>query len=263
MSVNAFMNWFYGPLHEAIGGWLIFLVLALVALIWLLYDSANRRIPALGWKLGVIVAAILLVPAIVYKLANLPALAPYTLEMFYLGLLGGILPVVLAIGYYVAYQGMVVCPNGHVYEAVLGACPYDPIPGASGNYEGGGYTGEDGGTEGPRGETGAAGVRELEPPKPKAPAWLVTGDGREHQLNKGVTLIGRAARNDIVLDDPTVGREHAKIIEENGIFRLHDLGSANHTFINDERLDKAVILEADDKIGFGRKLSVKFVFTRR
>jgi len=269
MNIDLFFIWFFYGLG-GIGGWLIFLLLALIAVIWLLYDSARRRIPALGWKVGIIVGALLIIPTVLFRFGAVAALLPYSQPMFYLGLLGGILPVVLAIGYYVAYEGMVGCPYGHVYEAVLGTCPYDSIPDA-----GGGRLAGDGGTDfgtdvlnggerfaGGTSQTGL-GVAEMEPPKPKAPAWLVTHDGREHQLNKGVTMIGRSARNDIVIDEQTVGREHAKIVEDNGVFRLHDLGSANHTYVNDERLEKAVILEADDRIGFGRNAVVKFVYTRR
>lgn len=269
MSIQSFFIWFFYGLG-GIGGWLIFLLVALAAVIWLLYDSTSRRLPAIGWKLGIIFGLLLIVPTILFRFAGLTALAPYSLPIFYLGLLAGVLALVLAIGYYVAYQGMIGCPNGHVYEAVLGACPYDPVPMGGPAYAGGGgtegtsYAMEESGGSGGGGtaHTGLGGA-EMEPPKPKAPAWLVTADGREHQLNQGVTMIGRSARNDVVIDDPMVGREHAKIIEEKGVFRLHDLGSANHTYVNDQRLDKAVILEADDRIGFGRKVVVKFVYTRR
>ncbi len=49
-----------------------------------------------------------------------------------------------------------------------------------------------------------------------------------------VTNIGRNAEsNDIVLDDDSVSREHARIRFEDGKFVLYDLASANHTFIQD------------------------------
>lgn len=272
MALQSFLAWFYVGLG-GIGGWLIFLLLALAAIIWVLYDSSTRHIPALGWKLGIILSALLIVPAVVYRLTEMTALAPYTRHMFYLGLLGSVLAVVLAVGYYVAFQGMIGCPNGHVYEAVLGSCPYDaagniPTYGLVGDQDSGTYSAEDIGGSFPSGgghssATGMKGGAEMEPPKPKAPAWLVTPDGREHQLNQGVTVIGRSPRSDIVLDESTVGREHAKIIEEKGTFRLHDLGSANHTYVNDQRVEKPVLLEGDDRISFGRKAVVKFVYTRR
>lgn len=48
--------------------------------------------------------------------------------------------------------------------------------------------------------------------------------------------IGRAEYCDMMLDDPTVSREHARIVLENGVFILRDLGSSNGTFRNEQRL---------------------------
>ena len=132
-ATNSFYVWFYYGL-SGLGGWFIFLLLALAAVIWLLYDSANRRLPALGWRMGVILTAALLLPTILYRFTVDPLtpttspLAPFSESIFYLGILGGVLPLVLAIGYFVTYQGMVGCPNGHVYEAILGKCPFEPQP---------------------------------------------------------------------------------------------------------------------------------------
>ena len=98
---------------------------------------------------------------------------------------------------------------------------------------------------------------------PKVHAWLVSSTGN-HQLNQGVTTIGRTAKNDIVLtDDTTMSREHAKIIEQNGHFRLIDLGSQNGTRVNGRLVREQVILEPDDEIRFGDNMVVHFVTSRR
>jgi FHA domain len=48
--------------------------------------------------------------------------------------------------------------------------------------------------------------------------------------------IGRDPGNDIVLRDPKVSRHHSEIVFERGFFVLHDLASANGSFINGRRV---------------------------
>jgi len=48
--------------------------------------------------------------------------------------------------------------------------------------------------------------------------------------------IGRDPGNDIILRDPTVSRHHAEIVFERGFFVLHDLASANGTYVNTRRV---------------------------
>lgn len=261
-ATQGFFIWFYEGLN-GLGGWLIFLLLALVAVIWMLYDSGSRRLPALGWRMGIILTAALLLPAIVFRFTMsdpTSPLAAFSEPIFYLGILGGILPVVLAIGYYVTYQGMVGCPQGHVYEAELGQCPYDAAPVA------------------PSPVMSApvmSAPRDAQPPvEPVAPmqqakkrhvhAWLVTGSGKDYQLYEHETTIGRSQQNDIYLTgDTTISRQHAKIVEQNGHFRLYDLGSKSYTRVNSHIVREPVLLEPDDEIQFGDDTVVHFVTARR
>ncbi|HSY47390.1 MAG TPA: FHA domain-containing protein [Thermoanaerobaculia bacterium] len=48
--------------------------------------------------------------------------------------------------------------------------------------------------------------------------------------------VGRDPGNDIILRDPKVSRHHAEIIFERGFFVVHDLSSANGTYINGKRV---------------------------
>ena len=48
--------------------------------------------------------------------------------------------------------------------------------------------------------------------------------------------VGRDPGNDIILRDPKVSRHHAEIVFERGFFVLHDLSSANGTFVNAKRV---------------------------
>jgi pSer/pThr/pTyr-binding forkhead associated (FHA) protein len=71
--------------------------------------------------------------------------------------------------------------------------------------------------------------------------------------------IGRdESRAQIVLADPSVSRLHARLMEESeGVFMLHDEGSASGTFVNDERVDlKPRQLASGDVIEFGRQVVV-------
>jgi len=69
--------------------------------------------------------------------------------------------------------------------------------------------------------------------------------------------IGRARRNDIILDDATVSSQHAYIehSKQRASF-LVDFRSSNGTFINDERLTEAeaVRLQTGDRIRFGDRI---------
>jgi len=48
--------------------------------------------------------------------------------------------------------------------------------------------------------------------------------------------VGRDPGNDIILRDPKVSRHHAEIVFDRGFFVLHDLASANGTFVNGKRI---------------------------
>ena len=61
--------------------------------------------------------------------------------------------------------------------------------------------------------------------------------GKEFRLAK-VSNIGRdATQNDVVIDDPAISRQHARIRLEDGQFVLYDLASANGTFVRSRGSD--------------------------
>lgn len=74
-----------------------------------------------------------------------------------------------------------------------------------------------------------------------------------------VTNIGRSRNNDVILDNITVSRQHARIKLEGSDFVLYDLGSSNGTFVNGERVVEPRRLKDGDVIRFGE---VEMVFKR-
>jgi len=62
--------------------------------------------------------------------------------------------------------------------------------------------------------------------------------------------LGRSSKNDFSLVDPLLSRHHCRIFFKDGGLWITDLGSANETFINDEKIDEAPI-HRDDLITIG------------
>jgi pSer/pThr/pTyr-binding forkhead associated (FHA) protein len=77
-------------------------------------------------------------------------------------------------------------------------------------------------------------------------------DGRVFDLVKPEMFVGRVAGNDIILDDSSISRRHARLRLVDGGARLEvfDLRSANGTFINGERT-KLDACGPGDKLRFG------------
>ena len=90
----------------------------------------------------------------------------------------------------------------------------------------------------------------------EGPALVVrSGGGRagEHFIPQGDRItIGRSPDNDIFLDDVTVSRKHAVVLQSGGELRIEDLGSLNGTFVNRRRIDAATRLESGDEVQIGK-----------
>ncbi|MBI5953349.1 MAG: FHA domain-containing protein [Chloroflexi bacterium] len=258
---DTFFLWFFFGL-SGLGGWFIFFLLSLAAVIWLFYDSAKRKLPALTWRLVIALTASLILPTIFYSFTttrdgiNLSPLRNFSELIFGLGILGGVLPGMLAIRYYFFYRGMIVCSQGHVYEAKLGKCP-NPEHLVKIVIE--------------KHEPPEKDAVEDESAPPLIPvkkrkhvhAWLVAKNGKDYQLLANETRIGRSLTNDIVLEhDKTVNRESAKILEQNGHFRLYSLTTQRYPRMNGRFVHEPILLEHDDEIEFGDRTVLRFIKSR-
>jgi pSer/pThr/pTyr-binding forkhead associated (FHA) protein len=74
--------------------------------------------------------------------------------------------------------------------------------------------------------------------------------GRDYPVGFGVTTIGRAADNDLVLDSNNVSRHHARIEHSPGQLRVIDLQSTNGTSVNGSRVSEQAV-RPGDQITFG------------
>src|ERR671939_1577466 len=63
--------------------------------------------------------------------------------------------------------------------------------------------------------------------------------------------IGRSARNDVCIPDPFASRVHAEVRREGDQYVLQDLGSANGTLYNGERVENMVGLVPGGRIQIG------------
>lgn len=70
------------------------------------------------------------------------------------------------------------------------------------------------------------------------------------------TTIGRHPDSVIFLDDVTVSRRHAEIVEDPGGLAIVDSGSLNGTYLNGDRIERHVLSEGD-QVQIGK---YRFVF---
>lgn len=71
------------------------------------------------------------------------------------------------------------------------------------------------------------------------------------KLDKRKLTIGRSSRNDICIGDPFASRLHAELRSEGDQVLLVDMGSANGTYLNGQRVSGTVKLEVGDLVRIG------------
>ncbi len=59
------------------------------------------------------------------------------------------------------------------------------------------------------------------------------------ETEKPEITIGRSPNTDIQIDNLTVSKQHARLIEQKDQYALEDLNSTNGTFLNDEKISRA------------------------
>jgi hypothetical protein len=241
-------------------------VLALAATFWVFFDAQRRGRESILWKVVAVVSLILVIPSVIIRID--PTLALNVLgavePLAWLGIVAGVAALVTIFAYSLGVA--VEEPEPFLYQepVPMGPPPPPPVspappppppleptraPMAAGWPE-----------QAPGGGVPAPAKTELLYKEPPQLAWLVQRSGsrvgKEFRLGE-VTNVGRdASQCDIVIDDSTVSRQHARVRLEDGRFVLYDLASSNGTFVNDQQIQKQPLLDGD-RVRFG---SVDFNF---
>src|SRR5512142_2783884 len=69
--------------------------------------------------------------------------------------------------------------------------------------------------------------------------------GRKYNLDSANVNIGRSSKSDVQIDQESVSRNHARIINTGKSMILRDLGSTNGTYVNDQLIDEYVLRDGD------------------
>lgn len=96
----------------------------------------------------------------------------------------------------------------------------------------------------------------VSPPPPtsaKAASFALVFDsmGKSFELKEGTTFVGRDVACGVMIDDGSVSRKHAEFTLKGDKLTLKDLGSKNHTYINDQKISGAVEVHEGVSLTFG------------
>lgn len=100
----------------------------------------------------------------------------------------------------------------------------------------------------PRADTTAPTIRI---PKLRARVTVTKGGSGTHELEPREYTIGRSTHADIVLADPSVSGQHAKIAPQGDAFALSDLGSTNGTTVDGAPVKGEHLLRGGETVGIG------------
>ena len=96
-------------------------------------------------------------------------------------------------------------------------------------------------------ETEAVDLDEL---RSRGPALVIrSGGGRAGEtfpLEQDRLTVGRSPDSDVFLDDVTVSRDHAIIVQRGHDYHLDDCGSLNGTYVNRRRVDSRLLRHGDE-----------------
>jgi pSer/pThr/pTyr-binding forkhead associated (FHA) protein len=80
--------------------------------------------------------------------------------------------------------------------------------------------------------------------------WVLRSNHQEDIVLQGQLFVGRDSECDICIPDYRISRQHAKISETPSGIVIEDLGSANGTIINNQKISKPTLFQSGDKIKF-------------
>lgn len=238
--------WYGKP--EWIGGLsIVAFVIALVAAFWVFYDTQRNLKEAVIYQVITVVATILILPSVIVRVVpcwlSQGGMQNIVVPLAVLGIVAG-LAVILALLLYGLGVGVYVPPPPLPIAPPPLAPPPLPAPEPALPTE----LAAPSAYEAPPLSPAPAETVSLRRP-PSRLAWLVIRSGmrigKEFRLGEETDIGRDSARNDIVVDDAAVGRQHAKIRLEGEQFVIYDLASRNGTFVNDQQIQKQVLVNGD------------------
>ena len=110
------------------------------------------------------------------------------------------------------------------------------------------------GTPRPSGGSSRGGSRSKARRAPASQLVVHMKEGRPRviDLNGRAIVFGRAPTATVMLDDPYVSDEHARVYREGGEWLIADLRSTNGTFLNQVKVSAPTPIAAGDQLGIGR-----------
>ena len=82
--------------------------------------------------------------------------------------------------------------------------------------------------------------------------------GQTFILDRDSLVVGRDPSSDIVISDPQVSRQHARIRYQGGLTVIEDMGSTNGTFVNGMQLTSPHTLTNGDMISLGDAVTLTY-----
>jgi pSer/pThr/pTyr-binding forkhead associated (FHA) protein len=80
-----------------------------------------------------------------------------------------------------------------------------------------------------------------------------------YPLQDSSITIGRSLECDIVLHEAGISREHFRLVHDTGRYVIEDLSSLNGTFVNQEELADARVLDHEDLIALGSGVTIRYM----
>jgi pSer/pThr/pTyr-binding forkhead associated (FHA) protein len=77
-------------------------------------------------------------------------------------------------------------------------------------------------------------------------------DSPTFSLKPGENLVGRSSECEIIVNDPSLSRRHAALIVQSGKILLKDLGSKNHTFVDEQAIGTEIEILPGTHLRFGK-----------
>src|SRR6266487_4442874 len=84
--------------------------------------------------------------------------------------------------------------------------------------------------------------------------------GSIYQITKPLTTIGREPDNDIIISDPSVSRQHARLVNNRGQWSIEKLAPQNLVTVNQRDVQQATISDRDT-IGLGSGITFLFLLS--